>query len=122
MSRESRFKLNTWMETINGEKVETGTKIQYRNEEPYSNPLHKAVQTKNRDLLYQLLGLDKFDIDSKNWRGETALHIACRKKRPELVKLLLHHNASKLIKDSEGYIPLQIAISMESKEIIEILR
>lgn len=92
---------------------------------------HNSVD--NSDSLLQLLALqgnedaavfltEHANLNHVNRIGLTALHIACQKSLPKLVKALLDHNASPNIQSGIGEMKTAIhyAIESKSKEIIEI--
>lgn len=54
------------------------------------------------------------DINAKNERGETPLHLATRYCFNKIVKLLLENGADPNIKDNEGKTPLDLAREMEN--------
>ncbi|KAI1174739.1 hypothetical protein F4777DRAFT_552834 [Nemania sp. FL0916] len=53
--------------------------------------------------------------------GETALHLACRKGYPEIVRILLNRGADVMRCDNDGWTPLIAACSQGSEEIVQLL-
>lgn len=61
-------------------------------------------------------------INQVDSEGQTALHVACRAHRKDLVELLLAERADPNIKDNEAYTPLLAACSEDGNEdIIKVL-
>ncbi|KAL7297263.1 hypothetical protein TKK_0009663 [Trichogramma kaykai] len=61
------------------------------------------------------------NIDKKNKKGETQLHIACRSDNVDRVRLLLDAGANPNTKDNAGWTPLQEAASYGYYEVCELL-
>ncbi|XP_058796730.1 BRCA1-associated RING domain protein 1-like isoform X2 [Phymastichus coffea] len=61
------------------------------------------------------------NINKKNSKGETALHVACCYNQIERVKKLLEAGANPNTKDHAGWTPLQEAVSYEYVEVCKLL-
>ena len=61
------------------------------------------------------------DINSRNKRRQTALHISVSKGYVDMVKTLLKHGAHPSLQDAQGDTPLHDAIIKENDEIVRIL-
>ena len=70
-----------------------------------TDPIAIAPQT----AILQLL-LDKADVETKNKRGETALYLAAKLGRADMVKSLLDKGADPAVADNQGDSPLLVAI------------
>ncbi|XP_014491180.1 ankyrin repeat domain-containing protein 65 [Vigna radiata var. radiata] len=60
-------------------------------------------------------------VDSVDSNGDTLLHVAISKSRPDLVQLLLEFNADIEAKDRSGMTPLEKACSLGEELIVELL-
>ena len=87
------------------------------NNNKYGTPLHCAVLKVSRPIV-QILGLKEL-IDIQNVYGLTALHLAIRVERLDLVQLLLEKQANVLLMDQDGYSSLDVALSCERPAIVE---
>jgi hypothetical protein len=56
----------------------------------------------------KLLLANKADVNAKNDRGETPLHLAAKEHRKDVAELLLAKGAEVNAKDNEGYTPFSI--------------
>lgn len=64
---------------------------------------------------------NKLELNSRNKKRQTALHIAVNKGHVDVVKVLLKLGAHTNLQDSEGDTPIHDAISKEKDQIIELL-
>jgi ankyrin repeat protein len=60
-------------------------------------------------------------VNQKNIGGATALHIACREKNFEIVKILIENGADVDAADNEGWTPLMRASLSGSQDIVSLL-
>lgn len=60
-------------------------------------------------------------VNKRNLGGASALHIACREKNYEIVKILIENGADINIVDNEGWTPLMRVASMGDEKITELL-
>ena len=71
-------------------------------------PLHIACDYAGSLDMVKLV--DSCDVDSKTCRGDTALHIACSRRKTSIVKHLTEiKHADPTIRDRRGFLPLHIA-------------
>ena len=86
-----------------------------------STALIWAVEKGNEEVLTELLQQKDCDISLKNWRTKrTALHIACRDGRVEMVRQLASHprQGSLNSKDCQGTNALMMAVTEGHKEVV----
>lgn len=101
--------------------IENGADIDYQDAKLRSTPLMWAV-VKNHKIMVQLLLENKALINARGHRGESALCLAVSNQNVDVVKLLLAHNAIKDRPDIYGATPLQKAIRINNKTIINLLK
>uniref|UniRef100_T1JJY3 Uncharacterized protein n=1 Tax=Strigamia maritima TaxID=126957 RepID=T1JJY3_STRMM len=85
-------------------------------------PLHEAVFFNRSECVEELLTFRKSSLNWMTHKGETALLLACKHKRDEIVKLLLQHGANPNIHDDSGQLALIWAMrSSLSDECVHML-
>ena len=62
------------------------------------------------------------DIDARNDKGWTPLHVATRRGRRHAVQELINRGAEVNVRDNEGRTPLALAAGRRSKAVAELLR
>eukprot|EP01063_Lacrimia_lanifica_P019339 TRINITY_DN2650_c0_g1_i1.p1 TRINITY_DN2650_c0_g1~~TRINITY_DN2650_c0_g1_i1.p1 ORF type:complete len:4276 (+),score=1824.49 TRINITY_DN2650_c0_g1_i1:119-12946(+) len=72
--------------------------------------LQECAQEGNYYVVAFLLGLSFVKVEAKDWRGQTALHLAVDRGHLEVVSLLLDAGADVLAQDSCGRTPLHLAL------------
>lgn len=91
-------------------------------EDPFNElrlfPVHQAVFDNQIERTKELLESDRKNINTKNKKGDTALHIAVRYNRAEIVDLLLKKGAEVNSGDSQGKTPLHHATTLDSHDIL----
>ena len=77
----------------------------------------------NEPKVIELLnsGASRCDLNARNKRRQTALHIAVNKLHEEVIKVLLRLGAHPSLQDAEGDTPIHDAISKKSESIIQLL-
>ncbi|KAJ5627668.1 hypothetical protein N7490_009896 [Penicillium lividum] len=89
------------------------------------SPLHWACATGNSRLAELLLtrpdGGPMAEIDARELRGKTALHVATAHDRADIIQLLLAHNAAVNACSDGGWTPLHNACDKGCEEIVRIL-
>ena len=60
-------------------------------------------------------------VNARDEDGATALHVACRYEKPEVVRELLAHGAAVDVKDARGVTPLACARSTGNPDIVRLL-
>lgn len=85
-----------------------------------STPLHDAVRSGDIEECRRLIGTG-VDIDTKDNKKRTALHIAAWKGDASMVKLLLRSRCSPMEKALDGFTALHFAAMSESVEACELL-
>ena len=83
-------------------------------------PLHKAVDSGNRDIVSILVQAGAF-IDAQDDKRMTALHLAAKKGNFEIVRMLLAAGATVHIKGSDQLAPLDLAANQGHVEIVRLL-
>lgn len=96
---------------IHGDK-DIFDKLYYSNDENRTlrykwTPIMISGWSMNNIFFYHLLNNYNVDLDIKNDRGQTVLHIVCIRKACEFIDVLIQHGAHIDIKDDYGYTPLQ---------------
>lgn len=71
------------------------------------NSLHEALSGRNIAQLEAALSRGA-DINARDENGDTVLHLACRRGRLPLIRLLLYHGADVNAKNNDGKTPLDI--------------
>ena len=77
---------------------------------PRANEILAATRSGEYDAVAELLDDDNSLVSASNETGETALHIACRKGRLDLIQLLIHRGANIEAKRAEGHRPIHAAL------------
>ena len=80
-----------------------------------------AAKFENRFAILELLVRSKYDLDSQNDNGDTAVHIAAQKGNYKHLELLIESGAEVNILNDYSLSPLYLAILNEKKECAEIL-
>jgi ankyrin repeat protein len=85
-------------------------------------PLHAAVKG-NQVVVARRLIAKNVEVNAKSWFGNTPLHYAIKSEDvgEDMIGLLIDKGANTNAENSEGQTPLDIAISKNRKEIIELL-
>lgn len=82
--------------------------------------LIKAVKEEQpQSKIAQLIKNKKQDINQQDNLGNTALHYAVIQNKPDLVILLVTHNAQAGISNKEGKTPLALAALNNNKELVK---
>ena len=83
---------------------------------PLAEMISFAILYNKPDHLKKLLALKRFDLDSKDSDGFTALHEASFLLRKECVEALLKAGAEKELLSNEGKTPLHLVFELENKQ------
>ena len=75
---------------------------------------------KRIQLVLNLRGHLKVDINQQNWNGNTALHVAAIKNNADAVQLLLDKGANMMICDQRGRTALDLNIRRRKWDVSEI--
>ncbi|XP_077359675.1 ankyrin repeat domain-containing protein 22 isoform X2 [Festucalex cinctus] len=78
-------------------------------------------QKRNEALMKEVLDSD-VDVNAVDYKGNTALHYVCLRKRHQLVPLLLLRDADPHLKNQDGESPLDIAMRLKFSEVVRLLR
>lgn len=70
--------------------------------------LHKAARYGDVNRVLRLLK-SGYEVDRRDWKGDTPLHKAARKGYTDIAGHLLHHKANPNIKNKKGATPLHVA-------------
>ncbi|XP_019743411.1 ankyrin repeat domain-containing protein 22 [Hippocampus comes] len=78
-------------------------------------------QRRNEALMKEVLDSD-VDVNAADYKGNTALHYVCLRKRHHLVPLLLLRDADPYAKNHDGESPLDIAVRLKFTKVVRLLR
>ncbi len=81
-------------------------------------PLHWAT---TKELVSTLVELG-CQVDARNFRGETALHVMVQRDRFECVVFLLAHGADPNLIDADSNAPLHLAVQNAQLTIVQVGR
>jgi TolB-like protein/ankyrin repeat protein/class 3 adenylate cyclase len=96
--------------------------------DPFSSPLHAATLRGEADTVKKLIA-EGIHVDSKNYQGRTALHLAALKDHGVIAMLLIEAGANTEIRSSLssyqlrdwGSTPLMLAARTGNTEVVEVL-
>jgi ankyrin repeat protein len=86
-----------------------------------STPLHLAASEAEELSGAQLLLDHGVNIDLRNKKGQTALHLASQRDRLDFMELLLNRGAIVDVPDDDGFTPLHLAIFKVERRAAELL-
>ena len=86
------------------------------------NSLHLAAQGNYPNIIIFLLEKYKLDINSKDNKGNSALHWAVYSNKKQAVDYLIYYNIDVNLKDNDGDTALQIALRKGDQNLIQKLR
>jgi len=108
------------------ELVQNGADMNYRNDQGWT-PLTSAVFWGRRDSVELLIRLPitnprlRLKVDVPNLKGRTALHVAARKGKVDLIPLLVGARADVNAQDMDGWTPLHHAVFNSRSEVVRLL-
>ncbi|KAM9773082.1 ankyrin repeat domain-containing protein 22 isoform 2-T2 [Syngnathus typhle] len=76
---------------------------------------------RNEALMKAVLDSD-VDVNAADYKGNTALHYVCLRKRQHLVPLLLLRDADPLVKNHDGESALDVAMRLKFSKVVRLLR
>ncbi|XP_049615989.1 ankyrin repeat domain-containing protein 22 isoform X2 [Syngnathus scovelli] len=76
---------------------------------------------RNEALMKAVLDSD-VDVNAADYKGNTALHYVCLRKRQHLVPLLLLRDADPLVKNHDGESALDVAMRLKFTKVVRLLR
>jgi serine/threonine-protein phosphatase 6 regulatory ankyrin repeat subunit B len=83
---------------------------------------HLAAENGDKDVMAYVLQLrSSTDINARNAKGETALHLACKKDRGAAAQILLGNGADPFLFDAEGHTPLHRATLGGNTRLINLI-
>ena len=90
----------------------------------YNRAMHQSVIDNNVDLLVNELASHPEDIHTRNYDGESPLHLACSLARLDLLELLLDRiePIDLLVKDALGRLPYQRAKDASVRDVLRAFR
>ena len=94
--------------------------ISNNNSKEHMNPLHIASNKKHKSVIKLLIDLGG-DVNSQDINGYTPLHYAVMTRNENMTKRLILRGANKLIKDKKNRTPYDLALSMNDKDLVDIL-
>ncbi|PAA93291.1 hypothetical protein BOX15_Mlig000210g3 [Macrostomum lignano] len=86
-----------------------------------SRPIHVAANFNQSDALRELLNSRRTRVDATDDRGQTALHVACRRNHEPSVKILLSHKANSQLKELDGTSVLHLPSRRNNLELCQML-
>ncbi|XP_026758712.1 tyrosine-protein kinase Shark isoform X2 [Galleria mellonella] len=86
-----------------------------------TNLLHRATEAGNYNVVSQLLACGYHSRDAKNQDGQTAVHIAARAGRDNILAKLIESGATVNVRDSFGYTPLHYTCQNNLPSTTELL-
>ena len=88
-----------------------------------TTPLHIVAHYhhNNHKQIAEFLLANGADVNAKNRRGATPLHVAARAGQKEVAEFLLANGADIEAKERYGFTPLHLAVQGNHKEIVELL-
>ena len=94
--------------------------ISNNNSKEHMNPLHIASNKKHKNVIKLLIDLGG-NVNSQDINGYTPLHYAVMTRNENMTKRLILRGANKLIKDKKNRTPYDLALSMNDKDLVDIL-
>lgn len=87
----------------------------------HTNLLHRATKEGNLTVVSELLKCGYRNLEAKNQDGQTAVHLASRLGKNDILEKLISHGASVNCRDTEGCTPLHYACQMNLPDTVAIL-
>ncbi|XP_052062916.1 ankyrin-1-like [Mytilus californianus] len=90
----------------------------------FGSPFPIHIQYRSYDIhrsIVQLLLEHQADVSLRNYKGQTALHIACESGDCDVVEMLLERKADIAVCDNEGNSPLDLACQREHTDVVKLL-
>ena len=100
--------------------VKKGAKVNMRGFSGHST-LHWAVRNRDKERMENILAANIMNVNTRNGRGQTPLHMAISRGFTDGAKLLIAKGAEIDPKDNDGMTPLNMAASMGSKDVVKLL-
>ncbi len=91
------------------------------NEEIYKLVRIYCLTNKRKEIEELLKENEDLDLNNKNDKGFTFLHIACACGNLDIVELLIDKSVNVGVKDNDGNMPIHLACSNGHKEIVKLL-
>ncbi|KAK6183473.1 hypothetical protein SNE40_010949 [Patella caerulea] len=101
--------------------IQNGADINVTSRYERNTPLMEAMVTRKKEIVQMLLDNPKLDVNATNFRKETALTIAVRVRRRELLPLLIARGADSNHVDCTGFTPLIHAVLEEDDKLLRLL-
>ncbi|XP_072941522.1 tyrosine-protein kinase Shark isoform X2 [Epargyreus clarus] len=86
-----------------------------------TNLLHRATEAGNYNVVSNMLAVGYKNRDAKNQDGQTAVHIAARAGRDDILAKLIESGATVNVRDSFGYTPLHYTCQNNLPNTTELL-
>ena len=102
--------------------IEHGANVHHLNSVE-RNGLHAAADSLADVIECSQILIDAgVDVNKEDMFGQTPMHMAAIANRPRIIKLFVEYGGRADVKSKEGSTPLDVAIKMENKESIEMLK
>ena len=82
---------------------------------------HSAILSGNTEIAMRSIKSGDVNVNSRDAYGDSALHIATKSGRKEMVRILLEANANVNIDDRLGNTPLHIAVMADKADMVKLL-
>ncbi|XP_065202504.1 tyrosine-protein kinase Shark-like [Planococcus citri] len=86
-----------------------------------TNLLHRATRQGDIKVVTAVLKAVNCNLEARNQEGQTAVHLACKVNRNDILEMLIASKANVNCRDSEGNTPLHYACHRNSPSTIRIL-
>ncbi|KAB0799494.1 hypothetical protein PPYR_07374 [Photinus pyralis] len=86
-----------------------------------ATPLHRAASKGNLEIVKLLVECSSLQIDSRDYYGNSALHLACEEDRVDEAKLLVQKGADINLTNKERQTPLQLCTKQLAAALLELV-
>jgi len=147
LSKQSKKAIQEWMTALIRQEITQSVSFQFTENPDPDKDIRDAINTNNKDSiinsdrlsnrinywLYYAINLDKdnstqkliemgADVDARDDKGDTTLHLAVQRNNLYIVNLLLDNKQYLInVKNSHGKTPLHIAVENQKLEMVNLL-